>query len=428
MTAASRIAGGVLGRVAGGRLARLPFALQLWDGSRLPAGREPSLGVVTVRRDAIGHLLHEPNQLGLVRAFITGALDFDGDLETIIAGRGDLRGAALSPGDKLLAAAAAVALGGRAALRRPEVPETEARPAGHRHSLHRDRSVVRHHYDVSNAFYRRLLGPTLVYSCAYYAQAGETLETAQERKLERICRKLRLRPDERLLDVGCGWGSLLLHAAAHHGVRGVGITLAGEQAALARERVRDAGLADRIEIRIADYREVHDGPFDKIASVGMVEHVGAAQLDGYAATLAGLLAPGGLLLNHGIGQLFSRPAGDKSLIQRYVFPDGELPPLARVVGALQGAGLEPRDVESLREHYAVTLRDWLDNLAAHREAIVAEVGAERERVWRLYLIGSMLAFADGDISVYQVLATRPGAAHGLPLLRADLSDAVAPGA
>jgi cyclopropane-fatty-acyl-phospholipid synthase len=182
--------------------------------------------------------------------------------------------------------------------------------------------------------------------------------------------------------------------------------------------VRAAGLQEQIEIRIADYREVHDGPYDKIASVGMVEHVGAANLGAYAATLARLLRPGGLVLNHGIAQLFSTPAGEKSLIQRYVFPDGELPPLNHVLGALQGAGLEPRDVESLREHYTLTLSAWLANLGAERAAIHAEVGAERERVWRLYLLGSMLAFADADISVFQVLASRGGAPHGLPLVRA----------
>jgi cyclopropane-fatty-acyl-phospholipid synthase len=418
MIAASRLSGAILARVGDRRLARLPFALAFWDGSVRPAADGPSLGVVRVRRTAVGHLLREPNQLGLVRAFVAGDLDFDGDLEALLAQRGRFRGLRPSASDRALALALALLLGGRDAVRRPEVPAAELAPRGRRHSLHRDRSVVRHHYDVSNAFYRRLLGPSLVYSCAYFADPGETLEAAQERKLELICRKLRLAPGERLLDVGCGWGSLLLHAAERFGVRGVGITLSEEQAALARERVRAAGLQEQIEIRIADYREVHDGPYDKIASVGMVEHVGAANLGAYAAALARLLRPGGLVLNHGIAQLFSTPAGEKSLIQRYVFPDGELPPLDHVLGALQGAGLEPRDVESLREHYTLTLSAWLANLGAERAAIHAEVGAERERVWRLYLLGSMLAFADADISVFQVLASRGGAPHGLPLVRA----------
>jgi cyclopropane-fatty-acyl-phospholipid synthase len=417
MIAASRLSGTILDRVAGGELARLPFALAFWDGSVRPAADAPSLGVVRVRRTAIGRLLREPNQLGLVRAFVAGDLDFDGDLEALLALRARFRGLRPSASDRALTLLAALLLGGPDAVRRPPVPASELTPRGRRHSLHRDRSVVQHHYDVSNAFYRRLLGPSLVYSCAYFAQPGETLEAAQEHKLELICRKLRLAPGERLLDVGCGWGSLLLHAAERFGVRGVGITLSEQQAALARERVQAAGLAEQIEIRIADYREVRDGPYDKIASVGMVEHVGAAHLGAYAETLARLLRPGGLVLNHGIAQLFSTPAGEKSLIQRYVFPDGELPPLDHVLAALQGAGLEPRDVESLREQYTLTLGAWLANLGAERAAILAEVGEERERVWRLYLLGSMLAFADADISVFQVLATRSGAPHGLPLTR-----------
>jgi cyclopropane-fatty-acyl-phospholipid synthase len=417
MARAARITSAVLGRIAGGRLRQLPFAVEFWDGSTLPAGEAPSIGTLGVRRRAIGHLLHEPNQLGLVRAFVLGDLAFDGDIEALLAQRARFRGIGLSGRDIALGLTAALLLGGRDAIRAPRVPASELRARGHRHSLRRDRTVVQHHYDVSNAFYRRLLGPTLVYSCAYFASPDDTLEAAQERKLELICRKLRLAPGERLLDIGCGWGSLLLHAAEHHGTRGVGITLSEEQAALARERVREAGLQDRIEIRVADYREVRDGPYDKIASVGMVEHVGVAQLGTYAETIARLLRPGGLVLNHGIAQLFSESAGEKSLIQRYVFPDGELPRLDLVLGALQGAGLEPRDVESLREHYALTLRRWIANLVTERDGIVAEVGEERERVWRLYMIGSALAFEDADISVFQILATRPGGPHELPLVR-----------
>ncbi|HEY4276729.1 MAG TPA: cyclopropane-fatty-acyl-phospholipid synthase family protein [Conexibacter sp.] len=343
MVSAARITSAVLGRIAGGRLRRLPFAVAFWDGSSLPAGEQPSIGTVLVRRAAIGHLLHEPNQLGLVRAFVLGDLDFDGEIEDLLAQRARFGGLEVGRRDVALGLAAALLLGGRDVLRRPRIPASELRPAGAKHSRDRDRTVVQHHYDVSNAFYRRLLGPSLVYSCAYFAAADETLEAAQERKLELICAKLRLQPDERLLDVGCGWGALLIHAAERHGVRGVGITLSEQQAALARERVREAGLADRIEIRVADYRQVADGPYDKIASVGMVEHVGIAQLPAYAATLARLLRPGGLLLNHGIAQLFSESAGEKSLIQRYVFPDGELPRLPVILSALQEAGLEPRD-------------------------------------------------------------------------------------
>jgi cyclopropane-fatty-acyl-phospholipid synthase len=416
---AARIIGPVLQRIADGRFAELPFGVEFWDGSTLRGSVDgrPQVGVLRVRRSALGHLLREPNQLGLVRAFVAGELEFDGDLEGVLAQRERFGNVRPSARDRVTGALGALAVGGIDVIRTPRVPASEFRQRGRRHTLARDRTVVRHHYDVSNEFYRRLLGPSLVYSCAYFDSPADTLEAAQERKLELICRKLRLQAGERLLDIGCGWGSLLLFAVAHHGVRGVGVTLSEPQAVLARERVREAGLSDRIEIRVADYRELDDGPYDKIASVGMVEHVGVAQLGAYAATIARLLRPGGLVLNHGIARLFSTAAGEKSLIQRYVFPDGELLPLAEVVSAFESTGLEPRDVESLREHYALTLRRWLANLQAERTAIVAEVGVERERVWRLYMLGSALAFDDGDISVFQLLAARSGAAHGLPLVR-----------
>jgi cyclopropane-fatty-acyl-phospholipid synthase len=306
-------------------------------------------------------------------------------------------------------------------LRAPEVPASEARVGrGRRHSLRRDRTAVRHHYDVSNAFYRLVLGPTMVYSCAYFASPDDTLEEAQERKLELICRKLRLRSGDRLLDIGCGWGSLVLHAAHEHGARAVGVTLSEPQAELAREHIREAGLADRCEIRVADYREVDDGPYDKVASVGMYEHVGRARLDEYVGRVQRLLRPGGLFLNHGIVRAKPRPWNKRSFIARYVFPDGELHPVGAVVDAMERCGLEIRDDESLREHYALTLRRWVANLAANREAAIAEAGEERERVWRLYMTGSALAFEAGEISVHQVLAAKPGAPHELPLAREAL--------
>ena len=257
----------------------------------------------------------------------------------------------------------------------------------------------------------------MVYSCAYFAEPGESLEAAQEHKLDLICRKLRLAPGERLLDIGCGWGSLLIHAAQRYGVHGVGVTLSVEQAKLARERIEAAGLSDRIEIRVSDYRELTDGPFDKISSVGMYEHVGRGELARYTQTVHGLLRPGGLFLNHGIARLFSEPPASDTFLYRYVFPDGELSPVTEIMTAMHDAGLEVRDAESLREHYTLTLRGWLRNLAAHREEAEADVGVGRERVWRLYMLGSALGFADADVTVYQVLTTRPDAPHGLPLQR-----------
>jgi len=260
-----------------------------------------------------------------------------------------------------------------------------------------------------------VLGPSMVYSCAYFAEPGEPLERAQERKLDLVCRKLGLRPGQRLLDVGCGWGSLLLHAARRYGVRAVGVTLSSSQAREARWRVAEADLDGRVEVRVADYREVRDGPYDAIASVGMVEHVGLDMLRTYAQRLAALVRPGGRVLNHGIVRLAPAPRSDRTFIARYVFPDGELHPLSAVVAAFERAGLEVRDVEALREHYPLTLRAWGRNLARNREAAVAQAGEERERVWRLYMAGSALAFERGEIGVFQTLAVRPGGPHGLPL-------------
>jgi cyclopropane-fatty-acyl-phospholipid synthase len=270
-----------------------------------------------------------------------------------------------------------------------------------------------------------VLGPSMVYSCAYFADPAESVDTAQERKLELICRKLRLSDDERFLDVGCGWGSLVIHAAREHGVRAVGVTISEAQAELARERVREAGLSDRVEIRVVDYREVADGPYDKIASVGMYEHVGRDELRNYFAQILGLLRPGGLFLNHGISRVAPhvkrKPwASDATFLSRYVFPDGELSLLGTVIEAAETAGLETRDDESLREHYALTLREWVRNLAKHRDEAIAIAGEDRERVWRLYMTGAALAFEAGEIGVHQTLFAASGAPHGLPLVRKGL--------
>jgi len=416
----------VLGSVAAGRLAELPVSLRFWDRSTLASARAGAPVVQVRDRSAVAHLLHAPGQIGLVRAWVTGALavDDDSELEAVLRLRGEFGVLHLTPGERARLLAAAVRIAGPRVLRRPPVPAVEAHRPGRLHSLGRDRAAIRHHYDVSNAFYRLVLGPSMIYSCAYFDHPDESLEAAQERKLELICRKLRLAPGERLLDIGCGWGSLLIHAAEHHGARGVGVTLSEAQAQLARERIEAAGLSDRVEVRVSDYREVADGPFDKIASVGMYEHVGRDQLARYAHTLHRLLRPGGLFLNHGIARLHSEPPEADTFLTRYVFPDGELHPVTDVMASLQDAGLEVRDVESLREHYPPTLRRWLSNLDAHHEDAVAEVGEARAQVWRLYMLGSALGFEAGDITVYQLLGTRPDAPHGLPLRRARLlSDA-----
>ena len=412
--AASRALSGV----SDGRLSRLPVTIRFWDGSELAS---PNGGPVVALRDpaALVHMLRAPGQLGLARAWVDGSLDVEGDLEPVLRVRGAFHGVRVSAAERdRLARAALKALGTRA-LRPPPIPSVEARLHGRRHWLARDRDAVRHHYDVSNRFYRLVLGPSMVYSCAYFADPGETLEVAQERKLDLICRKLGVAPGDRLLDIGCGWGSLVIHAARHYGAVAVGVTLSEPQARLARERAAQAGVAGRVEIRVQDYREIADGPYDKIASVGMYEHVGRAELGRYAQAVARLLHPGGLFLNHGITRLVPhRPEADP-FIARYVFPDGELHPVTYMVGAMQSAGLEIRDLESLREHYPLTLRRWVANLTAHRDEAIAEVGAQRERVWRLYMLGSALGFEAGELSVHQALATRPGAPHRLPLTRAS---------
>ena len=412
-----------LAAVAGGELARLPVTMRFWDGSQLPATAaapgETAPAVTLTDPRAIAHILHEPGELGLSRGFVDGSLTGD-DLEPVLRLRGRMQTLSLTREDRLRLGIAAVRAAGPSVLRRPPVPAIEATVSGPRHSTARDRQAIRHHYDVSNDFYRLVLGPSLVYSCAYFADPSETLETAQRRKLDLICRKLDLHPGEHLLDIGCGWGSLILHAAEHYGVRATGVTLSQAQAALARERAARLGLDDRIEIRVADYRELAGRTFDKIASVGMYEHVGRAELGTYARTGFALLRPGGLMLNHGIAQLDDRPPNPKSFIARYIFPDGELHPIADLIAALQSTQMEVRDVESLREHYPLTLRDWLTNLRAHRDEARALVGPERTRTWELYMLGSTLAFEAGEIGVYQVLATRSDGPHRLPLERARL--------
>jgi cyclopropane-fatty-acyl-phospholipid synthase len=259
----------------------------------------------------------------------------------------------------------------------------------------------------------------MTYSCAYFASEEDSLEEAQEHKLDLICRKLRLTAGERFLDIGCGWGSLVLHAVATYGVNAVGITLSEAQARLARDEARARGLADRVEINVADYRELVGPPFDKIASVGMYEHVGRSELDHYVRTVAGLLRPGGLFLNHGIARVGSKPPTAPTFITRYVFPDGELHPVADLMMSMQTAGLEARDVESLREHYPITLRRWVSNLLNRRADAERLVGPERVRTWHLYMLASANAFDNAELGLYQVLGARHDGRHGLPLTRTD---------
>jgi cyclopropane-fatty-acyl-phospholipid synthase len=393
-----------------------PIGVRFWDGSELMAARDDAPVILVRNPLAIARVIHERSELGFGRAWVAGELDVEGDLGETLELAERFRGITLSRRDVLAALRAARRLKALP-LREPEPPASEVRLGGRLHSRDRDQEAIQHHYDVSNRFYRLVLGPTMVYSCAYFQSEDESLDTAQERKLDLVCRKLNLQFGERLLDVGCGWGSLVIHAATHYGVRAVGVTISPAQAELARERVREAGLEDEIEIRVADYRDTSDGPYDKIASVGMVEHVGSEQLPAYFDHLHGLLKPGGVLLNHGIVRPREQPRNDKSFAWRFVFPDGELQTLARLLAEMERAGFEVRDTESLREHYALTLRAWYANQLANRVEARQEAGSERERIWRLHNIGAALGFERGDLSVHQVVAVAPGGPHGLPLGR-----------
>jgi cyclopropane-fatty-acyl-phospholipid synthase len=289
----------------------------------------------------------------------------------------------------------------------PKPPKAELRLRGARHTIARDRRAVRHHYDVGNEFFALFLDRSMTYSCAYWRGGASTLEEAQEAKLELVCKKLALREGERVLDVGCGWGSFVLHAATRHGVSAVGITLSEEQARLARERAREAGVEDRVEFRVADYREVADGPFDAIASIGMVEHVGVEQIDVYARRLWGLLPTGGRLLNHGIAKLKDLDTPDEGAFsERFVFPDGVPLPLSRILQALERAEFTTTHVEGLQSDYARTIGCWIEGFDAHWEDAVRLAGIERARIWRLYLRAARQGFDTGWASVYQVLAHR----------------------
>lgn len=385
-----------------------PFALELWDGARL----EPTTTIdggpptFTVRdRRALAHVLRAPGQLGIGRAYVSGMLAVD-DLDAVIDVLEHWRPPALDRRAELrLALAAARAMG---PIVPPPRPAAELRPSGRRHSRERDARAVRHHYDVSNAFFALFLDASMTYSCAVFPTGRESLEEAQEHKRELVCRKLALQPGERILDVGCGWGSFAIHAATRYDVDVVGITLSEPQARLARERAAAAGVARRVDIRVMDYREIADGPFDAIASIGMVEHVGNVRIDEYARRLAALLRPGGRLLNHGIARLRPDDPEAGPFSERYVFPDAAPLHLSRTQSALERAGLETHHVEDFRHDYDRTLTHWIDRLDAHLEEAERLAGAERVRVWRLYLRAARNGFRTGFTSLYQVRASRPG--------------------
>ena len=381
-----------------------PFAVELWDGSTLPStnGGGPTFRVRS--SDAFAHALRAPGQLGLGRAYVSGALEVD-DLDEVLE---LLDSWQPPPLDRRTQARLALAAARASGIRRPPpVPRAELQPRGRRHSPERDARAVRHHYDVSNEFFKLFLGESLTYSCALFSHGAKTLEEAQEAKLELVCTKLALQPGQRVLDVGCGWGSFAIHAAANHGVSVVGITLSAPQAELARRRAEERGVGDRVDIRVADYRELADEPFDAVASIGMVEHVGAAQIDVYARQVARLVKPGGRVLNHGIARLRVGDPEAGPFSERYVFPDAAPLHLSRIQTALERAGLETEHVEGLRSDYAETLRHWARNLDDNIDEATRLAGPERIRVWRLYLRAARRGFESGFTSVYQVRCSRP---------------------
>ena len=416
---------------------RRAFRVQLWDGSiEGPRTEQAAPFTIVLRRPgALRRMLVPPSELAMGEAYLRDDFDVLGDMEAAT-------GLAELVSERLTSATAVTHLvpffmalpdddystpsshGGH-----PDVPLL-----GRRHSRQRDRIAVRTHYDVGNDFYALWLDQRMVYSCAYFENEKQDLDTAQLAKLDYICRKLRLQPGERLLDVGCGWGALVHHAAEHYGVRATGITLSEQQAALARERIAMAGLSDRCQVVVRDYREFPTGTqFDKIASVGMVEHVGRVRLATYFDEIYRLLEPGGIFLNHGIVEMPSprstsplewatraiwRP---RSFIDRHVFPDGELVTTSEIISHAERAGFEARDVESLREHYALTLRHWVKRLEARHEQAVDLVGEPTYRVWRLYMAGSARGFATRRLNIVQTLLSKSatGGESHLPLSRAD---------
>ncbi len=379
----------------------LPLRLKLWDGHELDLGPTPSVTIFVKDPQLVSDFSHPSLDL-LGSAFVEGRLDMEGSISEVMRVCDELTQAL---GDE----------------------DQEGGPTRCPHDKATDAASISYHYDVSNEFYQLWLDKEMVYSCAYFKTGNESLEQAQQDKFHHLCRKLRLKPDEYLLDVGCGWGGLARFAAREYGVKVLGITLSREQLKLARARVKAEGLEDRVDLQLLDYRDLpQDGRFDKVVSVGMFEHVGHANLALYAQRLFGAVKEGGLVMNHGItakhidGRPVGRGAGE--FIGRYVFPNGELPHVSRISADISEAGLEVVDVESLRLHYAKTLEHWSSRLETHLEQAAAMVPEQTLRIWRLYLAGCAYGFAHGWINLHQILAVKPRAdgSHDLPWTRADI--------
>lgn len=392
-------------------LAGLPVRLRAWDGSE--AGPAGAPAVVLRSPRALRRLLWHPGELGLAQAYVTGDLDVDGDLADGLRRAWPSAGSAGRTAALRFPRPAAAWAVGRAAARLrvlgppPPAPDSQLRISGRRHSRDRDRAVIAGHYDLPAEFYQLILDPRMAYSSAYWPAAGEdyTLADAQRDKLDLICAKLRLAPDVRLLDLGCGWGSLTIHAAQEYQARVTAVTLAGEQGRYVTGLVRDLGLGELVDVRVQDYRDTAGGPYDAIASVEMGEHVGAANYPRFCATLARLVRPGGRVLVQQMSR-GSRAPGGGPFIESFIAPDMHMRPVGETVRMMESAGLEVRAVEAMREHYVRTIRAWHHNFERQLPRITGLIGAERVRVWRLYLAGGALAFEAGRMGVHQILAGR----------------------
>jgi cyclopropane-fatty-acyl-phospholipid synthase len=389
-------------------------SFRAYDGSTCgPQDNDVVIELLSPR--GVEYLAGAPSQLGLARAYVSGDLEIHGDAYTALSRLYPMDTSHISTADKL----ALVKKFALTALKRPAPPPQERKLSGGRHSKNRDAEAIHHHYDVSNKFYRWVLGPSMAYTCAVFPNADVSLETAQEAKFDLVARKLGLAPGMTLLDVGCGWGGMVLHAVRNYGVTAIGVTLSRQQADWGQKAIADAGLSDRAEIRFSDYRDVKETGFDAISSIGLTEHIGRANYPSYFSFLYEKLKPEGRMLNHTITRSEdAQPTHIRtSFINRYVFPDGELSGPGMIMSAFNDAGFEIRHEENLREHYALTLKHWCENLENHWDEAVAEAGLATARVWRLYMAASRLGFDINKIQLHQMLGVKlgPGGKSGMPL-------------
>lgn len=391
----------------------MPIRFTAYDGSS-SGPPDAEIGLELTGPRGLAYLLTAPGDLGMARAYVAGDLVLHGvhpgdPYRALVLLQNHLRFRAPTP-TEAVAVVRALGLGG---FRPPPPPPQEAVPRwrraveGLRHTRSRDAEVISHHYDVSNRFYELVLGPSMTYTCAVFPTPEASLEEAQAEKYDLICRKLDLRPGQRLLDVGCGWGGMVRHAAREYGVRALGVTLSRQQAEWAKGAIDGEQLGDLAEVRHLDYREVMETGFDAVSSIGLTEHVGVRNYPAYFGHLRDRLRPGGRLLNHCITRSHNRRQPIGAFLDRYIFPDGELTGSGRIISAAQDVGLEVQHEENLRRHYALTLTEWCRNLRDHWEEAVAEVGEGTARAWGLYLAGSRLAFERNEIQLHHVLATRP---------------------